>query len=537
MAGRDLSLIHNYPLDESSGSNAADAVGSRNATLTGGAKFAPGRAGNALDLDGSNDVATTAGIDLRTDQAFTVSAWVRLPAKLECESVCRRDAVTVDGNKSSKFRLGHVIDDDQHPDGAWTFEMPESDAVGARVTKAAVSTVPGDLNTWVHLAGVYDPVAKKIWLYVNGIRVGDGTLDNAWPTAGPLAIGRGKVDGNATAYWRGGVDDVRLYTGQLDKDRIVALYRSYPAEAGSATLPTANAARWKFDENTGTKAADSSGRGLTATLKGGAGWIGGRSTYSSWLDGTSGYADTAGPVLDTTKSFSAAAWVYLTSTDTANRAVLGQDGSRLSSFLLQYNGASKTWAVVVPTVDKDNPGTAVTILNSAEPAAAGEWTHLAMSYDANLRQVRLYVNGLLSGAQVGVTVLPSSGPMSIGRGSWNGANASYFPRGIDDVRVYSRAISSGEVRKVHDDIEVSDIGIYRFDEGNAKDSSWRKLEATPSGGVTYGPGVSGKALQLDGTTGPADGAMEPRHAGQLHGLRLGEADQGRPRRHGRQPGR
>jgi hypothetical protein len=513
MAGRDLSLVHNWALDESSGGNAADAVGSRGATLTGGASFAPGRVGNAVTFDGVDDAVTTSGVDLRTDQAFTVSSWVRLAAKncdLTVTRSCRVDAVTIDGNRTSKFRLGHIIDDDNNPFGAWIFEMPESDTDNAPVTMAAVSTLPTELDgKWVHLVGVYDPASKKIWLYVNGTRVGDGTLNNPWqPTgtgAGGLAIGRGKVNGLSKEYWPGGVDDVRLYTGQLDKDRVSALYHSYPAEDAAATVPTADAGLWKFDENIGTAAADASGRGRNATLKGGAGWIGGRNGPGAWLDGTSGYVETAGPVLDTGRSFSAAAWVYLTSADTANRAVLGQDGSRLSTFLLQYNGAVKKWAVVVPTVDQDNPGNAVAILNSAEPAAVGEWTHLGMSYDANLHQVRLYVNGMLSGAQVGVTVLPSGGPLSIGRAKWNGVNASFFPRGIDDVRVYSRVISDGEVRKVHDDVYDAGYGFYRFDDGTTRDYSWHKFDAAATGATSFGPGISGKALQLDGVSGAATG--------------------------------
>ncbi|MEV4760053.1 LamG domain-containing protein [Micromonospora sp. NPDC049559] len=510
MAGRDLTLVHNYPLDESSGRNAADAVGSRSATLTGGASFGPGRVGNAVALDGVDDTATTSGVDLRSDQAFTVSAWVRLPAK-GCApatvTACRRDAVTIDGVRTSKFRLGYATDPDsdnlQH--GVWTFEMPESDTDDAPVTKAAVSTLPSEINSWVHLVGVYDPATKRIWLYVNGTRVGDGTLNTPWqPTgAGGLAIGRGRLAGAPAEYWRGDVDDVRLYTGQLDPDRIFALYHSYPAESAPAALPVADAGLWRFDENTGTAAADASGRGLTATLKGGAGWIGGRDAYAVELDGTSGYAETAGPVLDTGRSFSAAAWVYLNGAGTANRAVLGQDGNRLSTFLLQYNAAVKKWAVVVPTVDRDDPGSAVTILNSAEPAADGQWTHLAMSYDANLHQIRLYVNGLLSGARVGVTVLPSTGRFSIGRARWNGGNSAFFPRVVDDVRVYSRAISDGEVRKIHDDVDNDVYGFYRFDDGSARDSTWRHLDATVSGGASFGPGVSGQALQLDGATGTA----------------------------------
>ena len=503
MAGRDLTLVHNYPLDESSGRNASDAVGARGASLTGGSSFTPGRVGNAASFDGVSGAATTTGVDLRLDQSFTVSAWVLLTNKncdLTTVSACKVDAVTVDGAHSSKFRLGHVVDSDNNMFGAWTFEMPESDADNAPVTKAAVSTLESEVNAWTHLVGVYDPATRKVWLYVNGTRVGDGTLNSPWQPTGGLAIGRGKVNSANAEFWPGSVDDVRLYTGQLDKDKVSALYHSYPAVSASA-LPKADAAQWTFDENTGTTAKDSSGRGLDLTTTN-ATWIGGRNMYATNYNGTTAYAQTAGPVVDTGRSFSAAAWVYLLKAGTDNQTVLAQDGTRVSPFFLSYNGAAGKWAVIMPGVDKDNPGSAVTIVNSTEVAHPGEWTHLAMSYDADLHQVRLYVNGLLSGAQVGVSVLPAPGPMTIGRGKWNGVGSALLNGVVDDTRVYAKAISDGEARKIHDDVYDADWGYYQFNDGNANDSSWRKYNGTLAGGASFGPdATTGKALQLDGTSG------------------------------------
>ena len=503
MAGRDLSLAHNWALDESSGTGAADAVGARRATLSGGAGFAPGRVGNGVDFDGPGAV-TTDGVDLRSDASFTVTAWAYLDST-DCDldevSECKADIVTVDGQNTSKFRLGHVINDGQSWRGAWTFEMPESDRVGAPTTKAVVTTEPADLNKWVHLAGVYDAAAGKFWLYVNGNRIGDGTLNTPWPHKGGVRIGQGKGDdGKPGEQWPGRVDDVRLYTGALDKDRVWSLFTSYPAERPAATLPAADLAHWKFDENAGTAVADASGKGRTATLKGGTGWNGGRSGFAGWLDGTSGYAETTGPVVDTGGSFSVAAWAQLTADAAVDRTVVAQDGRRVSTFLLQYNGAAKSWAVSVPEADADGAKMSVTLVAPIAPAV-GEWTHLAMVYDAGLRQVRLYVNGFLAAAEVGVTMQPATGPMSIGRARWNGANSHFFPRGVDDVRAYSKALTNGEVRKVYEDAPVSNKVLYRFDEGNGKDSSWYANDLTISGGATLPPGLSGKMLQLDGVTG------------------------------------
>lgn len=507
LAGRDLSLVHEWRFDEPSGGNAADAVGARNGTLLGGAGHSPGRIGNAVHLDGQGGAVQTTGTDLRTDESFTVSAWVYLDRR--SEPVSQYTAVSVDGTTTSKFRLGHVADvnqnfcldgvfDDPNKCGAWTFEMPNADD-GSPPLKAAVSTLPAEIVTWTHLTGVYDRAAGKIWLYVDGSRVGDGTVTNPWPANGPLQVGRSLVGGARAQQWPGSVDDVRLYSGALDPGRVSNLVRSYPAPAGPVQLPAADAGRWTFDENTGSTAADSSGRGLTATLRGGASWIGGRTGAAGWFDGGTGYAETAGPVLDTNRSFSATAWVYRTAPITGHRTVLGQDvtgATGSSAFLLQYQEETNRWAVQVP-------GASGGIVTATDPAARDEWVHLAVVYDATLQQVRLYVNGELAGARTGVVVGASSGPFSIGRGRWNGTPSDYFGRGIDDVRAYGRALSGGEVRAVHADAPPAMLDFYRFDDGTGRDYGWRADDAAVTGGVTAVPGISGQALAFDGSTGSA----------------------------------
>ncbi|MCE6994368.1 laminin G domain-containing protein [Saccharothrix sp. S26] len=498
LAGRDLALVHEWQLDEPSGTSAADSVGVRSAALTGGATHAPGRLGNALAFDGAG-AAATQGVDLRTDESFTVSAWVYLPPGRTCEFTedvqsCEWVALSVDGQNTSKFRLGHLINDDQHRAGKWFFEMPESDAVDAVVTKAAVTTDASEIDTWVHLTGVYDAKHKKIWIYVNGIRIGDGTLNTPWPATGPLVIGRGKAGGTPAQHWVGSVDEVRLYTGPLTDDRVSTLHKSYPQENPTPTLPTPTG-HWKFNENTGTTAADSVG-GRTATLKNGAGWIGGRDGPGAWFDGTTGYAETSGKVLTTTDSFTVSAWVYLTAGNNGDRVVVGQDANRVGAFSLMYEAASDRWAAMLPKTDSDD--SAAHVVRSTEKAAWHAWTHLSMTYDKQLGRLRLHVNGVPSGTVTGVTVLPSEGVLSIGRGKVNGGKARFFPRGVDDLRVFDKALSDGEVRLVQGLPGTTLSGQWRFDDSTVRDYSWRANQTTAIGTTSFVDGPNGKALRLDG---------------------------------------
>lgn len=144
------------------------------------------------------------------------------------ESSITNAAVSIDGVRTGRFRIGHVIDNDTHPRGAWVFEMPESDTDNAQITESAGSVEPSEASTWVHLVGVYDAPNHRIWLYVNGNRVDDGTVNTPWQATSGLRIGRGKINGAAAQFWPGSVDDVRVYQTALAADAVWQLYSSFP---------------------------------------------------------------------------------------------------------------------------------------------------------------------------------------------------------------------------------------------------------------------------------------------------------------------
>src|SRR5204862_4864662 len=68
--------------------------------------------------------------------------------------------------------------------------------------------------------------------------------------------------------------------------------------------------------------------------------------------------------------------------------------------------------------------------------------HLAITYDGGF--VRLFVNGILTGStSVSGNIINSTAPLRIGGTSVWG---EYFQGLIDEVRVYKRALSQGEIQ-------------------------------------------------------------------------------------------
>jgi hypothetical protein len=194
-------------------------------------------------------------------------------------------------------------------------------------------------------------------------------------------------------------------------------------------------AHWRLAGN----ADDSSGSGHPGAVTGGVSFTSSHGGCAAF-GGSSG-AITAGHLLDTTASFTVAAWVKLTSAATWSTAV-SQDGAQASGFYLQYDVMDHRWAFARLATDADvyDP------IRALGPAPRlGVWTYLAGVYDGGSHKMYLYVNGALAGTNTDPTPFASAGPLAVGRALYAGVKTDWFHGSISDVRVYSRALSAGEV--------------------------------------------------------------------------------------------
>jgi hypothetical protein len=159
-------------------------------------------------------------------------------------------------------------------------------------------------------------------------------------------------------------------------------------------------------------------------------------------DGQAGYAATAGPVLDTTKSFSVSAWVRLASLGTFRTAV-SQSGTNRSRFMLYYSPDAAKWQFVM--YDEDNAtNTAGTFVGGGTPVA-GRWTHLLGVYDAAAQQITLYIDGVKVASGSHTPVWPASGPFTVGRGIAGGVSKQPWKGEIADVRAWNRVTTLDDI--------------------------------------------------------------------------------------------
>ncbi|KQV11413.1 hypothetical protein ASE03_30445 [Kitasatospora sp. Root187] len=157
------------------------------------------------------------------------------------------------------------------------------------------------------------------------------------------------------------------------------------------------------------------------------------------------YLQGVNPGLDTTKSYSVAAWLKINKTTDWQTAVC-LAGSQRSPFYLQYSKSYGTWAFIAAGTDDANTGTYYAA-HATTPAETGKWVHLVGTYNADTQAMTLYVNGTAVGATTNQNPWKTTGPVIIGASAATDYPLSNQTDGsISDVRLYPYTLTSQQVQ-------------------------------------------------------------------------------------------
>jgi hypothetical protein len=236
------------------------------------------------------------------------------------------------------------------------------------------------------------------------------------------------------------------------------------------------AAHWTFDQGTGTSAPDSSGNANHATLQAGASWTTGKvGPYAVNLTGaTNSFVSAPVPVVDTSQSYTVAAWVKPNNL-ASHRTFVSMDGSVISPFYLQtFNGQ-----INFTIRSSDSTGSVATTV-TGPTAVAGNWYHVAGVVNSVTRTITLYVNGVAQGSAPFVSSWKANGATTVGRAKWNGGSVDFYSGVIDDVRLEGRVLSGSEIAALATDPTYSDAvagtsglaGYWRLGESTTSSDSF-----------------------------------------------------------------
>ena len=349
------------------------------------------------------------------------------------------------------------------------------------------STTFGDLNVgvlgvidgaWHHVAFTFD--GSTITGFVDGELISSASVSGTLPDiSSPMFIG----------WFTEGTAPQNPFNGSMDEVRISSVIR-YTERFTPTTTFTPDSdtvGYWKFNEGTGTTAADSSGNGYHGTLAG--------STLPLWVDGLEPITTTdfsilcAGgggvtvpnnSLLFPSGSFTIEAWEKFAGGGVNHSLVGCWDGSAGYGIALAWDGilfvsnigGSSLWV-------GDYPG-----------FYDGNWHHIAGVYDQDAGTVSLFVDGVQIGTMAASgSLTPNTGNLNIGFDQWG----EQFVGCIDEVRLSNVArYSSTFSPPTSLGSDGNTVGYWRFNEGRgatAHDSSGNGLHGTLSG-VTWSDGCS-----------------------------------------------
>jgi len=407
-------LVGAYAFNEGAGSATTDISGNINTgTVNNCIWNSSGKYGNSLTFNGTSShvlVADTASLDLLS--SMTISAWVNPSSALS-------------GFKSVVVK--------EHVYFLYASSTPNNvPTAGLRiggVNKLVYSPSPLPVNTWTHLAMTYD--GAVIRMYINGNEVSNfPATGSTTASTSPLWLGASGFG----EYFPGKIDDVRIYSGaltqaQIQSDMITALSGVTPPTDVSLKVAYA------FQEGAGGTVADGSGNAHAGTISGATWTTSGKYSNALTFDGVNDYVTTPDVAdLDLTSAMTLEAWVYPTSTLT------DRDCAIIVKDYVYFLYANQSFFSNHPCGGFVKSGT-TRVVAAPTALALNTWTHLALTYNGST--TILYVNGVNVANQPDTgNIDTSTGPLRIGGDLTYG---EYFPGRIDNVRVYSRALSAAEI--------------------------------------------------------------------------------------------
>ncbi|HRT04200.1 MAG TPA: hypothetical protein P5204_00735 [Kiritimatiellia bacterium] len=210
-SGLDESLVGWWKLDDGAGSNAVNsAQDAYHGELVGfsgtnGYWTEDGFLGGALRFDGIDDwVRIAQDPAMLTGGPFTVSAQVWLDP--DCTSAWPEAVSDYEAGTWNGYCLGFNENRAYAMLGPYGWLM-DSNALAGR---------------WVWTALEYD--GARMRLYLDGVLAGATSAAFVPATNGFFAIGNGPDDSFGAEFWKGRIDDVRLYRSALGTNRLAVLY-------------------------------------------------------------------------------------------------------------------------------------------------------------------------------------------------------------------------------------------------------------------------------------------------------------------------
>src|SRR3989339_2146970 len=394
-------------------------------------------------------VVTASPVSIKSNG--TDSSTIRVEIRNECDVVDKpydRQITFAIANGIGKFSNGQTSYTTSAVKGVATASFT-SNTVGT----SSITVTPAGINSQIVTVKVYsysiEITANPTTFEGNGtnkstivatIKDASGNIYNTNDQVNFTVSGPGRLPGGAMVLNVNAVNG-RATTeitsnGGAGTIVVTASYSSaLPVSVNIIATPSANSpiGEWRFEEGTGTTAADTSGGNNNGILVNSPTWLNGKVGKALQFDGLNTYVTISDSnVLDLTTGISIEAWVK---TD-----VITTDGGPTRRVLDKgvYVLAASDQAYFKVVIGGANKG----VGKAWTSADVNSWHHLIGTYDG--ATVKLYQDGTLAGQTSATGNIDVNGnPLIIGRQGTSPAGR--FDGVIDEVKIYNRALSASEV--------------------------------------------------------------------------------------------
>ncbi|HEX4793536.1 MAG TPA: LamG-like jellyroll fold domain-containing protein, partial [Humisphaera sp.] len=265
------------------------------------------------------------------------------------------------------------------------------------------------------------------------------------------------TDGVNFTYLGAAAAQTNSFSDTSAKDGTTYYYRiraanfstSAPSNIASATTANVNnlVGYWTFDEGASNIAADHSGTGNNGTLSGETTWSLGLVGASAINFHGAGVADAHVAVPNSSslqftaaQSFTVGAWIRPNALPGKWAGIVTKSADLGNGYGI-YIDPNNKWAFATQSDVNVLEGTAATTVSPTRPLAGWHYVAIVQNGAANTRT--LYVDGA---AVATGTAFNASGGGDLWIGGSKGNNTQYFNGAVDDVRIYSRALSASEIQ-------------------------------------------------------------------------------------------
>lgn len=469
-----------------------------NATLT---TDRSGNSNSAYSLTGASNsnISTPNNVSPRfiesNNAPFSISFWFRAT---RLPNVGTYEQILLSSNETyltSGYRLGLQDFNSNLYLALWSNQS--GGTLSVEVVNPSIS-----INTWYHLTITYNGSGATMYLNGSSVATGSGTII---ANTNNVVIGGGT---GGVSYLLGSVDDFRLYNRAINSTEVSQIYAGIEAGGGGSPADIniklarghkGMVGQWKMNGN----AKDASPYGGDGTVSGATLTTDRKDNPNKAyaFNGSSHYIS----VPDTTRlefsgDYTVSAWMKTSSSGT-------------QTLLAKYAGTASDQYYLSISSGVATFRSGSTSISGGSSLADGAW-HLVTGVKSGSTGY-LYVDGVQVGTSA-VSGTTTGGTSYLGIGKYGSSGTNYFNGSLDDIRIYSRSLTSDEIVSIRDSYEANlsiagDFGTTALGSslvgrwqmtGNANDATPYSNNGTVSGAslTTDRFGTSNSAYSFNGTS-------------------------------------